>query len=220
MLSLQIKIIILIIVLVLLLLLITIVSDDNNDGDEDEREQTIYDSYLSISGHNVDRNTIGAYDRINQAEIETPEQDLLINNMLLNIEDFNLHDNRLATRRRERMMDIIRNHTEAVAVHIPFILDNALAGYRNFMEPFATVVHLPVEERIVNHVDNQNVHDTAVNNSVRNMVERLLEKVPDRDFESAKNEVSNFVLNYKYDNNISLPDNGVGSGDKSDQLRS
>jgi hypothetical protein len=196
----KIIIVVLIVVLILLLFILCITFDEIHDDENKERKK-IEESYLSISGHNVDDKTIDVYKDISNTVIETPEEELLVNNMLHNIERFNLHNEALVTRRRERMFNIIANNAQAVAVHVPFILDNTLDELRGLIEPFLVNIHIPVEERIVNHVDNQNVHDTAVNNSVRNMVERLLEIIPKKEFEDAKDEVVNFILNHKYDGN-------------------
>lgn len=123
------------------------------------------------SGHNCSENTVKNYEELDDIVTENVDEDITKQITLSMIARYNLHDPDAMAKHEDRIMETIREFPEETAPHLDFIFDRIIPHRIAEMPPL-----IRDTPQIIYHVDAQNVHDSTVNESVRQMLEEIKTK--------------------------------------------
>ena len=154
-------------------------------------------TYKKLSGHSPKNATKAKLELIEEIDITEDPVEKLQNELILHdIELYNLQDREAALQREQQIALTIIENQDELYEHIDFALD-IVPDMAPFLARHVAPRVIPVENRIVQHIDMQNVHDTGVNASVRGSLAKLQGLNINKD--DATKDLQQFIDTIKYD---------------------
>ncbi len=198
------------VILVILVILLLFFSDrwvvggggiGNIQGTSKKPTDEVAEFTNKISGHNYTPAALLARNKLIDDIVKaiTPDERVLNNLILRDIELYNMH-NEAGARLIERdiIADLLEYPLETYQ-HVDYAIDILPPDVARVVRQEIPRVAAPIQNRVVHHDNVQNVHDTAVNDSVRKIISNLKERQPaDYNADEAMHDLQLFLADYDY----------------------
>lgn len=132
------------------------------------------------SGHNCNDNTVQNYKELEEIIPEDVEENIMKQITMSMIARYNLNRPDITTKHEDKLIETIREfplmdigQQQLIEPHLNFIFDRVIPHRLHEIPP---LVRDDLDPNPVFHFDPQNVHDSAVNDSVRDMLSKLKTK--------------------------------------------